>query len=128
MGLGIGVHLSVAEALWTSAALVAAVFRLYGIITGIIDRQAVIQLNVNGGVRMLAAGRIRDESIGFVVNCLFASVGVYAATQPNPAHIKTGQLILTGVFLAAIILLAANAAWRSRERHILREHLARHPE
>lgn len=126
--MGIGIHLSVAEALWTAAALTAAAFRAYGVVTGVIDRRAVIQLKVNGAVRMLANSRIRDELIGFVVNCLFASVGFYAATQPDPPHLTTGELILTSVFIAAIILLAANAAWRSRERYALREYLARHPE
>lgn len=116
-------HVSIPEAVWTFASLAGAGFQIRAAHASWIDRRTLDKVGVNGAIRLLASGRLRGSLVGFAVKMLFAGIGVYAMFQPDPVHVSTGELILTGVLVAGVVLLTLNSALDDRDRIRLREYV-----
>lgn len=120
-------NVSAAELLWTFAAVAGIVFRVRGLVSARRDYVAARRFDAGEGIRLLSAGRVRDELAHLSVLVGFASIGFYSMRQPNPPHLTPGELLLTGVFIGSIAILAANSALDDRERAELRRYIARNP-
>jgi hypothetical protein len=118
-----GLHASITEIVWTLFAAAGGFFSLRGMISALQDRHAVSELDPDRGLCLLANGRLREQIATLFVMLDFAGIGIWAMTQPDPPHVTTGELLLTIVFIGAVIVLAANAAADDRERAELRRYV-----
>lgn len=120
-----GIHASIPELVWTLSALVGAVFSVRALQDGWVQRQAALELDAAPGLLIIANGRLRHHAATLAAMVDFGAIGCYAISQPDPPHVTTGELLLTAVLVAAVAVLAGNAAADDRERVELRRYVER---
>lgn len=106
---------SLLEILWTSIAIVGAVYSVGNLVEARRDFAALMQSGHNGILKLLANQQRRNQAERTILLCGFATIGVLACGFPNtPGPYTPARVVMASLFIA-LELRVTYGSWADHE-------------